>query len=271
MKRFLQNFLSILLIIAALCVIAWLTDPHRPVLPLPPTDVPPSFSQYDNLDYGIPGYCDRLIDREGYALGYIAKWRQAAWVSYRLTAGEVASNVCHRADKFTKDPDISTNYSIPKDYNRSGYDRGHLAPAADMHWSKKTMEESFYMSNMSPQAPAFNRGIWAELEKWVRERALVETNIVIVTGPVVASNDLAKTIGFNRVVVPSAFYKVVFDETPPKKMIAFLLSNAGSRLSVSNFVVTVDAVETATGLDFFNRLPDDVEDALEKDSEFSAW
>lgn len=271
MKRPLQELLSVLLVIAALCVIAWLTDPCRPVLPLPPPDVPPAFSQHDNLDYGVPGDCDRLIDREGYALGYIALWRQAAWVSYRLTAAEVASNVCRRADQFTKDPDLTEDFSIPKDYHRSGYDRGHLAPAADMHWSTKTMAESFYMSNMSPQAPAFNRGIWSELEKWVRGRATVETNIVVVTGPVVTSNDLSNTIGFHRVVVPSAFYKVVYDETPPQKMIAFLLPNAGSRLSITNYVVTVDAVESATGLDFFNLLSDDTENTLENQSDFSAW
>lgn len=75
---------------------------------------------------------------------------QARWVTYRLTAGEVASNVVKRSDMFMEDPIIAGGSSTLADYKGSGYDRGHLAPAADMHWSQKTMEESFYMSNMSP-------------------------------------------------------------------------------------------------------------------------
>lgn len=131
--------------------------------------------------------------------------------------------------------------------------------------------ESFFMSNMSPQKPAFNRGIWSTLEQWVRDTAVLETNIVIVTGPIVCSNDLANTIGRSKVVVPSAYYKVIYDETPPVKMIAFLLPNEGSSLAISNFVVTVDSVENATGLDFFPLLPDRTENALEASVSIQSW
>lgn len=75
---------------------------------------------------------------------------QAEWVTYRLTAGEVASNVAKRCDIFIEDPSIVGGSSTLADYRGSGYDRGHLAPAADMHWSTNAMQESFYMSNMSP-------------------------------------------------------------------------------------------------------------------------
>ena len=226
---------------------------------------------YDNLDYGIPGLSDLLIQREGYALGYNGLWKQAAWVSYRLTANEVLSNACKRTNSFAKDPDIESDFSLPQDYAASGYDRGHLAPAADMRWSRKSLMESFFMSNMSPQKPAFNRGIWSTLEQWVRDTAVLETNIVIVTGPIVCSNDLANTIGRRKVVVPSAYYKVIYDETPPVKMIAFLLPNEGSSLAISNFVVTVDSVENATGLDFFPLLPDRTENALEASVSIQSW
>ena len=232
---------------------------------------PPSPFVYDNLDYGEPGRADMLIEREGYALGYNRQWKQAAWVSYRLTANEVLSNACQRTNAFAKDPDIASDFSLPQDYAASGYDRGHLAPAADMHWSDKAMAESFYMANMSPQKPRFNRGIWSTLEQWVRDTAVAETNIVVVTGPVVSSNDLANTIGKRHVVVPGFFYKVIYDETPPVKMIAFLLPNEGSPLAISNFVVTVDSVEIATGLDFFSALPDETEDALESSVSVVDW
>ena len=188
-----------------------------------------------------------------------------------LTEAEVRSKSCRRTNLFVKDPAIQSDYSLPQDYARSGYDRGHLAPAADMHWSDKAMAESFYMSNMSPQKPRFNRGIWSTLEQWVRDTAVAETNIVVVTGPVVSTNDLANTIGKRHVVVPGYFYKVIYDETPPVKMIAFLLPNEGSPLAISNFVVTVDSVEIATGLDFFSALPDETEDALESSVSVVDW
>ena len=261
MKPIFAVFSAVLLCIFSGCG----SRPHALQAPPPPT-------AHDNLDYGVPGPSDRLIDREGYALGYNRSWKQAAWVSYRLTAAEVCSNACPRSNLFAKDPDLYADYSIPQDYTHSGYDRGHLAPAADMRWSRGAMAESFYMSNMSPQKPQFNRGIWSALEQWVRDKAVQDTNIVIVTGPIVTSNDLSRTIGWHRVVVPSGYYKVLYDETPPVKMIAFLLPNEGAALAVSNFVVPVDAVEEATGLDFFSALPDDDEEsALEAFSDFSAW
>lgn len=228
-----------------------------------------SFS--DNLDYGKPSENVLVIERKGYALGYNRKWKIAEWVSYRLTRDEVLSNVCERTDLFVKDPLLSSDFSIPEDYLRSGYDRGHLAPAADMRWSEEVMAESFYMSNISPQRPQFNRGVWKHLEKWVRDMALVETNIFVVTGPIVLANDESRTIGSNRVVVPSAFYKVVFDETPPRKMIAFIIPNRGWNEKISYFSVSVDIVEVLTGLDFFKMLPDAEEDELERKYDFPEW
>ena len=105
------------------------------------------------------------MEREGYALGYIEKHEQPAWVQYIMTGEEVSRRAAKRGDDFRPDPDVPTGSATPQDYTRSGYDRGHLAPAADMSFSVKTMSESFFMSNMSPQAPQFNRGIWSKLEK----------------------------------------------------------------------------------------------------------
>lgn len=225
----------------------------------------------DNLDYGIPIQTDVIIEREGYAVGYSRGWRQPVWVMYRLTRYEVSTNVCCREDRFQIDPVIGEGHSTPVDYLLSGYDRGHLAPAADMLWSRKAMQESFYMSNISPQEPAFNRGIWSELEAWVRRQARCETNIVVVTGPIITTNDLEHTIGWNNVVVPSGFYKVVYDETPPEKMIGFIMSNNGSRLPLRVYSVSVDEVEELTGLDFFNLIEDIKEDNLEKMCNYEIW
>ena len=227
-------------------------------------------SGYDNLTLGVPGPADTIIEREGYALGYIEEHEQAAWVQYIMTSEEVSHVVANRSDDFRPDPFIPTGSATPQDYTRSGYDRGHLAPAADMAFSVRTMSESFYMSNMSPQAPQFNRGIWSKLEKQVRHFSVREKRIVVVTGPILPQSP-SKAIGANQVTVPDYFYKVIYDTTPPEKMIAFVLPNQGSNEDLRTFVVTVDYVEELTGLDFFPLLPQPLQEELESTIDVNAW
>jgi endonuclease G len=130
--------------------------------------------QYDNLSFGVPGKADTIIDRPGYAFGYIEYHEQPAWVIYIMTKTEATTKVAKRTNKFRSDPEIPTGSATTGDYRRSGYDRGHLAPAADMAFSGQTMADSFFMSNMSPQKPAFNRGIWKDLEALVRYFAITD-------------------------------------------------------------------------------------------------
>lgn len=226
---------------------------------------------FDNLDLGVPGACDQIVHREGYALGYSERYEQALWVSYRLTKDEVMSRKASRQEAFYPDPEIRTGSATLEDYRGSGYDRGHLAPAGDMHSSEKLMLESFSMANMSPQVADFNRGIWSKLEQAVRRFAYSEGSVFVVTGPVFDAAARPKTIGANKVRVPEAFYKVVYDETPPSKMIAFIIPNRGSDRDILEYVVSVDEVEKATGLDFFSRLPEEVQAALESKSDASLW
>ena len=226
--------------------------------------------QYDNLVLGIPGKCDTLIDRPGYALGYIEYHEQAAFVIYKLTAREALTKEAQRTNRFRRDPEIPTGSATTADYRRSGYDRGHLAPAADMAFSVQTMADSFFMSNMSPQKPAFNRGIWKRLEEQVRQIAIREKTIYVVTGPILSKKKTV-TIGANQVTVPTHYYKVIFDLTPPQKMIGFILPNEGSDRPLEDFAVTVDVVEKATGLDFFSTLPQAVQKRLESTITVSAW
>ncbi|MDD3155614.1 MAG: DNA/RNA non-specific endonuclease [Victivallaceae bacterium] len=225
---------------------------------------------YDNLALGVPGKADTIIDREGYALGYIELHEQPAWVIYKLTAAEVRTKIAKRADNFKPDPEIPTGSATLADYRKSGYDRGHLALAADMAWSAKAMSDSFYLSNMSPQVPAFNRGIWAKLEAQVRVFAVAEKEIYVVTGAILPKEPTI-TIGANRVTVPTHYYKVIYDLTPPQKMIAFILPNAGSNQPLQSFAVTVDAVEKATGLDFFSLVPKEKQEKLESTITIDAW
>ena len=226
--------------------------------------------RYDNLTCGIPGAADTVIEREGYALGYLEKHEQPAWVQYVMTAEEVSHPAAKRRDDFRPDPEIPTGSATPRDYARSGYDRGHLAPAADMSFSPRTLSESFYMSNMSPQLPQFNRGVWSRLEKQVRHFAAREKRIVVVTGPILPA-EKSVTIGANHVTVPQYFYKAVYDTTPPEKMIAFVLPNEGTSADLRTFAVTVDRVEELTGLDFFSALPQPEQERLERTVTAESW
>lgn len=258
---------------ALLLLLLLLLLPAQAAEPAAVSSVGPSgtvSSRYDNLALGIPGKADCIVDREGFALGYLEYHEQAAWVTSKLTRQEVLAGTVKRSDRFRADPAIPTGSATPADYRRSGYDRGHLAPAADMAFSDQTMRESFYMSNMSPQKPAFNRGIWKRLEQQVRKFALREGEIMVVTGPVLPKEKII-TIGRNRVTIPTHYYKVICDLTPPRKMIGFLLPNEGSNRPLREFAVTVEAVEKLTGLDFFALLPQPEQEQLESSLTIDAW
>ena len=211
----------------------------------------------------------QMITHLGYTLGYNEACEQAAWVAYSLTKQET-SGIIERGDNFTVDPKVKTGSANKADYLKSGFDRGHLAPAADMKWSEQAMDESFYFSNMSPQLPAFNRGVWKRLEEKMRDWAIIYDSILIVTGPVLNSN--LKKIGPNEVCVPTHYYKVVLDfKNASSKAIGFILPNSASKDDLRNFAVSVDSVEQITGLDFFFQLNDAFEKQLEEKVCIECW
>lgn len=212
---------------------------------------------------------ETLISHTGFSLVYNEEHEQANWVAYYLCKTRSVKKA-DRSNKFLLDSKILTGSANDADYKGSGYDRGHLCPAADMAWSKITMNESFYYSNMSPQTPSFNRGVWKKLEELVRNWATTHDTIYVVTGPVFTES--MTTIGKNNVAVPKYYYKVILDYKQNRKQgIGFLLPNEASSLSLANFVVTIDSVEKATGIDFYHILEDKIEEAIESKSDFERW
>lgn len=147
---------------------------------------------------------EQLIRHLGYSLVYDENNEQAKWVAYDLSKSKLVK-VASRSNQFLVDPKVATGSAEEDDYKKSGFDRGHLAPAADMSWSEQAMNESFYYSNMSPQRPNFNRGIWKKLETLVRVWAALEDTIYIITGPVLRPG--LPTIGPNQVAVPDSIIK----------------------------------------------------------------
>lgn len=212
-----------------------------------------------------------LVYHSDYILSYSEPNEQAEWVLYELTSSELGHRT-KRSDDFREDPLIKTGSATPADYAKSGYDRGHLAPAADMSANPKLMSESFFMSNMSPQAPQFNRGVWKKLEQQVRDWANAYHKIYVLTGPVL-TEPLYDSIGKNRVTVPLHYYKVIYLDNPgdDDHMIGFLLKNEGSKEDLSHFVVSVDEIEKLTGLDVFPQLEDQLEDELESNIDTNFW
>lgn len=212
---------------------------------------------------------DKIIQHSGFSLLYHETHEQAKWVAYELSKEETNKRF-ERTDKFIVDPKVKTGTASDKDYKGSGYDRGHLAPASDMGWSAAAMAESFYYSNMSPQTPSFNRGIWKKLEELVRTWAVENNAVYVITGPVLT--DGLPTIGPNKVSVPDYFYKVILDYSEPDiKGIGFLMPNIGSKDPLPFYAVSIDSVEKTTGIDFFPLLPDEQEELIEKTLCISCW
>lgn len=196
---------------------------------------------------------NELVKHQAYSLSYNEAHEQANWVSYLNTRAHSISNT-ERGNDFREDPSVKTGSAELRDYSGSGYDRGHLAPAADMAWSELAMSESFFLSNMSPQLPGFNRGIWKQLEALVRSWASEYDSILVVTGPVLREG-LAK-IGPNQVSVPEQYYKVVYRLKGKEfESIAFILSQqAHGDLKV--FATSVKSIENMVGIDFLSGYAD---------------
>ena len=153
-------------------------------------------------EFSAPFEPDLLLHKSGFSLGYSNTYRQALWVSYTLTAEHLQIQQIRRRDRFKTDPEVKRNPVRPRDYAGSGYDKGHLAPAADMTYSVQSMNSSFLMSNISPQHPGCNRGIWKRLEHQVRQWAVKEGKILVVTGPVFSA--APAVAGKSAIPVPSA-------------------------------------------------------------------
>lgn len=238
----------------------------------------PSYSYEDDnyfsssFDFHWPAYSqkDQIIEHEYYTLKYNERNEQADWVAYKLTGENLEQAKYKRKDNFKPDPDVKSESAHPNDYKGSGYDRGHLAPAADFTWTEDGLDETFYMSNMSPQVPGFNRGIWKKLEAEVRSWATENNVVYVVTGPVYVEK--SDKIGKNKVAVPDKYYKVVLElDGTEKKGIAFILDNEKSSMPLSEFAMSIDDAERILGMDFFPAMPDNLENEIEKSYSFSAW
>jgi len=211
----------------------------------------------------------QIIHHKYYTLSYSEKHEQAEWVAYNLNAAHIASSNFKRP-YFEKDPKVKTQSAHYKNYSNSGYDKGHLCPAGDRKFSKFAHDETFLTSNISPQEHQFNAGIWNRLEQKTRYWATKYKSLYVITGGIL--EDSSKSIGSEKVTVPTNFYKIILDFHEPEiKAIAFLIPHEDSEKALYKFVTSIDNIEEITGIDFFPEIEDTLENKLEAASNYSNW
>lgn len=187
-----------------------------------------------------------VLNHKYYEVHYQPEWRMAKYVRYTLTAAQLREKKANRkkSGRFIPDPQLETmqlSAVTEKECAKgSGYDKGHLAPAEDFRYDQEAMNSTFVLSNVVPQKAGLNRGIWKKLENRVRRWACGEEKITVFTGPLLDKPVSKLTTGL---AVPEEFFKIVVDETPPRKSIAFVFKQEDRGGDLDGYIVAVEEVE----------------------------
>lgn len=222
------------------------------------------------LNVTIPTTQDgAIIKYPGFTVNFNSDKHIPNYVAWELTRDHV-DGPYKRTNNFRTDEAV-VGCPTPEDYRRSGYDRGHMAPAADMKWSRQAMDACFYLTNICPQSQHLNTGPWRKLEEATRRWAARDSALIVICGPILTDR-ITETIGETKVAVPKRFFKVIlapFAETP--RGIAFIMSNLVQPGGMQTAATSIDEVERITGMDFFAALPDDIEAQVEAQNNFNQW
>jgi endonuclease G len=185
------------------------------------------------------------------------------WVCESVSADQLKGHLV-RSNRFKADPGLKGPKADPKDYAGSGYDRGHQAPAGNQTVDPELKDQTFYLSNMAPQRPSLNRGIWKMLEDKTRAWVVQYGHAYEWTGPIRCDRKpqpppptqetcQRQTIGEHAVAVPVYFYKIVLvQDQSTWKAIAFVLPNADLKppYKLESYITSIDAIEKQTGMEF---------------------
>jgi endonuclease G len=221
-----------------------------------------------------PATWNKILPSQAFTVGYSDKRGNPLWVVYKLKSVPANAPLLKRPTHFTVDKRVDNQVSHD-DYDKSGYDRGHMAPnyAISSLYGKQAQLETFVMTNITPQRPNLNRKLWQRLEEVeVKYFTQLAPMIWVTTGTVF--DDKIETLkSAKNVEIPDAFYKVYAMQNGGKTyLIAFLMpQTVKGNEALNQYVVTVDKIEALTGLDFFHELPDDEENALESTLDTVAW
>lgn len=222
-----------------------------------------------NTKYGMPR-AEHVIDKGYYVISYNYDYKIPNFVAYHLSKYDLVRKL-KRSGRWKEETAVPVEYrATSADYRRSGYDKGHLCPSADMSRSLKSMQATFCYSNCAPQVGrGFNRDIWEKLEEKVRTWAKEKGEVWIYTGVFFDHSGSHEYIG-NHVGVPEHWYKIVF--CPPDQVIAFELDNkAYPDRNFMQYMTPVKQIEKETGLDFLNKVDKKIQDRIEALKENGEW
>lgn len=253
--------------VAAVIFVAWrINAAERSAAPV--IDVPAA----ELLAVALPSAtAEQIVEYTGFTISYNADAHQPNYAAWELNEEKLKSNTSRRDVKFDVDRNVAGTAEL-YDYRRSGFDRGHMMPAADAKWDDRAMTESHLLTNICPQDHNMNGGVWATLEGNCRQWAARDSSIIIICGPVL-TDSMTRTIGENgKIPVPERFFKVVLApyDRPPRG-IGFLMNNGPVDGGVQAAAVSIDQVEAATGYDFFAVLPDEIENEVEAQCAYHDW
>ena len=218
-----------------------------------------------------------LIERPQYALSYNRDRGTANWASWQIRADWLGDT--ERQDNFRQDEGLPAGmYQVtPNDYRNSGFDRGHLVPSGDRTSSVQDNSATFLMTNILPQAPDNNRGVWRELEEYSRDLVYqFDRELIVIAGGYGEQTTLVD----GQVAVPSRLWKilVVLDQPGQRAadinaetlIIAVDMPNQDTAaLDWRTYQTTIDRIELATGYDFLSQVPTAVQATVESTVPFS--
>jgi endonuclease G len=209
---------------------------------------------------------ERVLEKSNYTVSFNRETNIPNWVAWSIASDELIERES-RSNNFQPDPELPVHEAVTTDdYKNSGYDRGHMCPAADNKYHWRAMDESFYMTNICPQNHNLNAGVWSTLEQQCRRWAHGDTVVHVVCGPILYGNQAPRYIGEkHKVRVPDAFFKVVlkgYEQGVPQGG-GFIFENKAGKKSLSHYDCTINEVEEITGIDFFYHLADKEEERIE--------
>lgn len=225
--------------------------------------------------FGLPSK-DNIRLFNDFIISYDRRLRAPAWVLEHLTPAKLVyrEDVNRKKSSFREDTTLHEYFRAKlADFQNSGFDRGHMAPAANHKINQVALDQTFILSNISPQEKQLNQGVWERLETYVRWLAKRSKNLYCVTGPLylpMKARDgnvyvTYRVIGKNQVSVPTHYYKVFLYETHENKLMmeAFLMPNDNSLdsdVKLDKFRIPLDrldSIERAAGVIFFDQLSRD--------------
>ena len=216
----------------------------------------------------IPAYVpdEDIVVHLGYTASYNHTTLVPDWVAWELTAEE-CNGTYDQGRQFGRDPDVAFPKASREDYSNSGWDKGHMAPHADMKWSRQAMSESDYFTNICPQDRVMNAGAWRKIEEMTRRTARHYGAVYVVCGPIFDSTE-HRHIGPACVHVPDRFYKALaVSTTGGWQTVGFIVENNRQDGSPRHYAVSVDSVETTIGRNLFPTIPE----AAEASFDWNQW